>query len=470
MNNRTAYVALICLTLFCCAQSSFAADTTKIYLTLEQCREMALENNADIKNAELDLQAAKAQRQEALAEYFPTVSANAFGFHALDPMIEIGVKDILGNSTAADNLNYIVEQLAPQLGISPTYTTMQHGYMASVSLIQPVFAGGRIVNGNRLAALGVDAASTKKNIVRRTTTEEVEKNYWQIVSLEEKLSTLGSLSAMLDTLQRDVSSACAAGLATESDLLQVELKRNELKSGRLQIENGIRLAKMNMLNSIGMAYTPYPQDNTDSIPCIDDIVLSDTIGGLNPPMAYYMDEADVAVAQDETRLLDLSVSAKKIERNMVIGEALPEIGIGAPYGYSNFLDRDNLNGAVYVSVKVPISDWGKKARKIQRYDSQIRKAENEKEYLSSQIELQIRQLWFNLETSWQQLQVSRESIATAEASVRKLAAHYRAGLVPLSELLEAQTQLQQCTDNYTDQCIAYRTTLRAYLDRTGGDM
>ena len=171
MNNRTAYVTLICLTLFCCAQSSFAADTTKIYLTLEQCRKMALENNADIKNAELDLQAAKAQRQEALAEYFPTVSANAFGFHALDPMIEIGVKDILGNSTAADNLNYIVEQLAPQLGISPTYTTMQHGYMASVSLMQPVFAGGRIVNGNRLASLGVDAASAKKNIVRRTTTE-----------------------------------------------------------------------------------------------------------------------------------------------------------------------------------------------------------------------------------------------------------------------------------------------------------
>lgn len=470
MNNRTAYVTFICLTLLCCAQSAFAADTAKVYLTLEQCREMALENNADIKNAELDLQAAKAQRQEALAEYFPTVSANAFGFHALDPMIEIGVKDILGNTTFSNNLNHIVEQLAPQLGISPAYTTMQHGYMASVSLIQPVFAGGRIVNGNRLASLGVDAASTKKNIVRRTTTEEVEKNYWQIVSLEEKLSTLGSLSAMLDTLQRDVSSACAAGLATESDLLQVELKRNELKSGRLQIENGIRLAKMNMLNSIGMAYTPYPQDNVDSIPCIDDIVLSDTIGGLNPPMAYYMDEADVAVAQDETRLLDLSVSAKKIERNMVIGEALPEIGIGASYGYSNFLDRDNLNGAVYVSVKVPISDWGKKARKIQRYDSQIRKAENEKEYLSSQIELQIRQLWFNLETSWQQLQVSRESIATAEASVRKLAAHYRAGLVPLSELLEAQTQLQQCTDNYTDQCIAYRTTLRAYLDRTGGDM
>ncbi len=466
MNSKLKYIIIACITLF--AQHSLAADTTKVYLSLKQCKEMALENNVHIKNAELDVQAAKAQRQEALAEYFPTVSANAFGFHAIDPMIDIGIKDILGNSAFSNNLQYLIDQLAPHLGIPATYQTMWYGGMATVSLTQPIFAGGRIVNGNKLAVLGVDAAKTKKNIAVRTTTEDIEKNYWQIVSLEEKLATLGELSAMLDTLQRDITSACAAGLATESDLMQVKLKHNELKSGQLQMENGIHLAKMNLLNAIGMAYDPYSRENSGSLPHLDDIELKDSIDGLNPPIAYYKDEISVAASQDETRLLDISVAAKKIEKSMTIGEALPEIGVGASYGYSNFLNKDNMNGAVYVSVKVPISDWGKKARKIQRYDSQIRKAENEKEYLTSQIELQIRQLWLNLETSWQQLQVADESIVTAKATVNKLSAHYRAGLIPLSELLEAQTQLRQCMDNYTDNCIAYRTALQEYLNRTGG--
>ena len=224
---------------------------------------------------------------------------------------------------------------------------------------------------------------------------------------------------------------------------------------------------MNLFNSIGMEYNPYSTIRNDSVPYIDDIVLSDRLTDLKAPDAYYRPEEEVAASQAESQLLDLSVRAQKLEKKMTVGETMPQIGVGASYGYGNFIDKGQMNGAVFASVQIPLSDWGKTARKIQRYDYQIQKAENERDFLNAQLILQVRQLWLDLTASWEQLTVSRESVETARSSVRQLEAYYRAGMSPLSDLLQAQSQLQQCADEYVDQCIAYRTALQAYLNRAG---
>ena len=146
---------------------------------------------------------------------------------------------------------------------------------------------------------------------------------------------------------------------------------------------------------------------------------------------------------------------------------MPQIGIGAAYGYGNIINKGQMNGAVFASVQIPLSDWGKTARKMQRYDYQIQKAENERKFLNAQIVLQVRQLWLDLTASWEQLLVARESVETAQTSVLQLESYYKAGMSPLSDLLQAQSQLQECSNEYIDQCIAYRTALQAYLNKAG---
>lgn len=454
----------------CTGMPSYGAeadDGGKLNISLQQCQEMAQEHNPYVLNAQLDIWAAQAQKREAVAEYFPKVSVNALAFQAFDPLLEIGVKDIFGDNDFSNNLDNLLTNLGWQMGFDPEYSTLRHGVTATVSAIQPVFAGGRIVNGNRLAALGMEAARLKQEIQLRTTSEDVEKGYWQVVSLEEKMRTMDQLQSLVDTLYRDVSAAVSAGLATENDLLQVRLQKNRLRSGKIQVKNGIRLAKMDLFNSIGLEYSPYSTIQNDSVPYIDDIRLCDRLEELQAPEEYYRPEEEIAAEQAETRLLDLSVRSKKLEKKMTVGETLPQIGIGASYGYGNFIDKGQMNGAVFATVQIPLSDWGKTARKIQRYDYQIEKAENEKAYLDAQIILQVRKLWLDLTAAWEQLQVSKESVETARASVEQLEAYYRAGMSPVSDLLQAQTQLQQCSDEYINQCIAYRTALQAYLNRAG---
>lgn len=436
-------------------------------LSLDKCRELAMQNNPYMQNAELDVYAARAQKQEALAEYFPKVSVNAFSFYAFNPLVEIGVTDIFGHSDFTHNLQNFVNSVAPQLGIDPVYSTMDYGVLAAATVMQPVFAGGRIVTGNRLAALGVEAATLQKNIRTRATAEETEAAYWQIVSLEEKYRSLDEVQALLDTLFSDVIAAVDAGVVTETDLLQVQIKRNELKSGKIQLLNGIRLAKMNLCNSVGVEYNPYMTIRNDSIPFIDDIRLTDSLSELLSPERYYCPEDEVAANLDETRLLDLSVESKKLEKRMALGEALPQLGVGALYGYNNFMNKGSMNGAVFAVLQIPISDWGKTSRKMQRIDYQLQKSENEREYLQTQLVLQVHKLWMDLTAAWEKLQVAEETAATAEAVERQMYDHYLAGMVTISELLQTQTQLTDARNQVLDGKIAYQTALTAYLDKTG---
>lgn len=457
MKNRYIYILLLlCL--------SFYASAQELSLTLTECKEMATQNDPYVRNAHLDVLAAQAQKQEAFTEYFPKVSLTAFGFWSLDPLLEIGVKDIFGESSFSDNLSLIVDAAAEQFGFSPIYSTLQKGFVASVSAMQPLYAGGRITAGNRLATLGVEAARLKQDIKLRDNGQAVETGYWQVVSLEEKLHTVSILSHLLDTLYKDLTSAVDAGLAVKTDLMQLELKKSELKSGLVQLKGGIRLAKMNLLNSIGQDYCLLPSLADSLKPFIDDIVFADRLEDLLPPQDYYIPEEEMAAGMDESRLLELSVLAKKEEKRMALGGALPTVGIGASYNYSQTINR-RFNGAAFAVVQIPISDWGKVSRKVQRVDYQMQQAANERDYLTSQILLQVRQLWLELTVAWDRMLVARETMDMAQKTSDQLAESYSAGMIPLSELLQSQTVLRQAAEDYIDSQIAYSQALTAYQSR-----
>lgn len=455
--KKTVLAALAALT-------CIAAPAQELRLTLEECREMALQNNSSAVGAALDLEAARYQKQEAFAEYFPRVSAMGFGFWAFDPLLEIGVKDIFGNNDFSNNLQGLIDSYAPMYGLPTSYTTLSRGYLAGVSVMQPLFAGGRIVNGNRLAALGVEAAGLQQEVQRRSTSDEIEGYWWQVVSLQEKRELLAGSKEFVDTLFRDVTAAYEAGLVTEDELLQVKLARNELLSNEVQLDNGLKLAKMNLLNSIGQSYTVISANASEERPYIDSIVLADEEGLPGPPEVYYADEESIAASMEETRLLELQVEAAELQKKMALGEALPQLAVGATYGYYDFTGKGDFNGLAFATVQIPISDWGKTGAKMKRLQTQVDKAASQRDYLQSQIILGVRQSWVELNSAWSQYQLALNSEAAAEASFGRVERNYEAGMVTIAELLQSQTSLRQTSDKRADALNSYRQALRKWLD------
>ena len=226
------------------------------------------------------------------------------------------------------------------------------------------------------------------------------------------------------------------------------------------------MAKMNYFNSIGVEYNPYTTFGQSSAPSLDNIRLTDDIAGFESPEYYYRDVEDVAASQEETRLLDLSVESKRLEKRMALGEALPQIAVGASYGYNNVIDKGAMNGLVFGMVQIPLSDWGGTARKLQRLDAQMQKAENDREYLGRQLVLQVHKLWLDLNAAWEQLQVSLENRDMSRSLMEQMRVQYDAGMVSVSEFLQTETAYAQAESELLDSQIAYRTALRAWLDKS----
>ena len=451
--KTSSCVNYICAALFMASLSFVPASAQD--LSLEECLRMASENDPYLCNARLDTRASQLRKQEAFCEFFPSASVNAIGFHALNPLLRIGVRDVLGNSDAALGIVDYVNTVAPMYGINPVYETLQFGYGATLGITQPVFAGGRIVNGNRLAGLGIDAARVQESLQEKNTALEVEKKYWQLVSLQEKSVTLDQALQMLDTLSGDLSSLRAAGIVTDSEVQQLRLRQGELRKERLRLKGGLRLAKMDLFNSIGLDY---------SYTLIDDIRVVSLPERLDPPQTYFIPEEQQAAATGEAQLLELQLKAKELEKKMILGEALPSLGIGASAGYGHYIGDGSFNGIVFAMLKLPLSDWGKTSRKLQRQDTEILKVANEKKYLDAQLVLRSRQRWLELELAWEQMLLSEENLAYAEDELSRCQGSFEAGLVTLSELMQAQTTLRQAQDSLIDDRIAYKTAIAEYLN------
>jgi outer membrane protein TolC len=221
---------------------------------------------------------------------------------------------------------------------------------------------------------------------------------------------------------------------------------------------------MNLFNTIGQQYCLVKDLADASKPHLDKIVLSDRLTALLPPTEYYIPEEEFAAGVTETELLELMVEAKKLEKKLALGEYLPAAGIGVSYGFSTFANS-NHNAIGLATISIPISNWGKGSMKLKRLNNEVQKAVNEKEHLNSQLLLQARQLWLNLNVAWEQMKVAEENLELAEKTVYNQMSRFNAGLIPISDVLMNQTNLFEAAENLISKQIEYSKALTAYNGR-----
>ncbi len=423
-----------------------------IHLSVKECVELALNNNISLKNARLEVGKAQATKKAAFAEHLPSLSIQAMGFKAKDPLLQFGVSDI-DNAMLRQVLHSLISEYGYLWGYQDKVSMLENGTLVQTMLLQPVYAGGRIRNGNKLAQLGIEASHLQQDVVENEVVQQTEYIYWQIVSLREKKETLFVLSTLLDTLHKDVKSAVDAGLIMPNDLLKVTVKQNECSLNLKKVDNGITM--------LMMALGQYTGTDWHSM------VLTDTLGGEHAPESFFR-EAQQAVAQrSETRLLDLAVEAESLKKKMTLGTALPSLAIGGSCLHHTLFAKGRSNMIAFAVLQVPITDWYKTGVNMKKHELDKEIALNNRHDLTQKMELQTNQAWFALQQSWQQIALAKANVEQAEANLKITKDYYEAGLSTLSELLEAQTLLKNTRDEYVDDRIDYRINLLKYRQLTG---
>ena len=429
-----------------------AQTTDTLRLSVQDCIEMALENNIELKNSQLEIDKARATKNEARAEYYPTVSAHVLAFDALNPMFTFGIEDI-DNAQLRQILYTLYAEYGINMGLDKEYSFIQNGVMLNAMVTEPIYAGGRIRNGNKLAKLGIEAAETQTKIKEDEVRLQTETLYWQIVSLQEKVATLDQLDRLLDTLDKDLTGAIEAGLAMPTDQYKLRVKQNESQLNRKKLTDGITLLKMAMGQYIGTDWQT--------------MALADTLGLEAEPTVYYRQPNEAVSQRNESHLLDLSLHAESLKKKMTLGEALPSLMVGGSASYHTIFEHTKPNAMVFAMLQIPITDWHKTSFKLKKHALDTEMAENTRRDLTEKMEMQTNQAWFNLEQSWLRISMAQTALKDAEANLKITQDYYDAGLVALSDVLEAQTLLKQSRDELTDSRVEYRVNLVTYQQLTG---
>ncbi len=424
-----------------------AQDQT-ISLTVEECVSMALDNSAECHNANLAVCRAEAVKGEVRAEYFPKLSAQAAAMKSYNPLFEIGIADI-DNAILRQYAYSMAQNYGPLWGGLESVSLIDGGFIASLTAMQTIYAGGRVRNGNKLAALGVEAsqlmASTNNDEVR----EQTESLCWQMIALQQKAHTIELLSSLIDTLHKDVESASKAGLIAPNSITKVNLKMSECELNKKKISDGITLMKMALSQMIG----------------IEDwhgLDITDTLGGELPPDKYMTDAKKAVETRNETRLLEISVEAQKLRKKLVIGQSLPSLMIGGSLNFNTLFDRPAKNMIAFAMLQIPITDWHKTAFQIKQHDIDIATESNKHRDLVDKMELQTEQAWFALQQSWLQIELSQKNADDAYQNLKTTQDYYMAGMLPLSDLLEAQTLYKNALDGLADSRANYRISMLKY--------
>lgn len=424
-------------------------------LSLDSCKALALQNNLEIKNAALDVEAAQEIKKQAFTKYFPNVSAIAGGYYAAKPLIEYGIDDI-GNAQARQWLHNLYFEYGATMGLPDRISMCENGVMTGAMVVQPVYMGGQIVNGNRLAKVGVEAAELQGQLTEDRILQQVEEYYWLIISLQEKKKTLQQAKTFLDTLQRDVNTAAEAGLVSKNDPLKVKLKWNEVYFNLEKVQNGIRLATDALSQVIG---------HDRGI-----LILTDTIGEILEWQARWNDPGAAVLGRKETQLLDLQIDAEKLKKKMTMGETLPHLTVGGTASYGNLVfDHFTANALAFTTLQVPLTGWWETSHKLKQHDILIQKAENERADLVQKMYLEVMQAWNNVGEAYNQYQLTELALQDAEANLQDIKADYDAGLVPVSDLLEAQTLLLQAQNQRTDALIDLKIKAEHYKNLTSNN-
>ena len=425
-------------------------------LSLDSCLTLARHNNPSLRITQLNVARAKEVKAQALTKYFPQVQGMAFGFHALHPVVDVGIDDI-GNASVRDLLTTLYGNYGAAMGLENRLNMFEYGYTAGVAAIQPVFMGGKIIAGNQLAKVGVEAAQLQAEMSERDILEQVEQTYWLVYGLQQKQRLIDEALLLLDTLSYAVSAAVAAGLALPSDSMQVALRRDEVLRNQLQLRNGLSLARQALALSIGR-------------PITDTILIADSLSAESP--SHYGEGRGGASTSSspESQLLTLQVRAAELTRRMTLADALPQLAVGAGYGYNRFqtnilkdgLTSHNGNGALFVTMRVPLSAWWETAHKLKEQRYAIEQAQLDADYLGAQLSLRSQQAADQLMAAEALVQLQQNACLHAQEAYRQTQINYEAGRATISELLQQQTALTQAQSDLTDALIAFRLALRQY--------
>ena len=480
MRDSLIHTGIVTAVLLLLTTVTTLAQPQKRFLTLEQCRAIALDSSAILRNAQLTEEKTDLDRKAVITNFLPKFSgyglylwtSDSFDYDFSGGALPV-YKNVYGNlvpdlmKDAAGNIVYnngipVFNQYAiiPPMTLS---VDLANTFTAGVSVSQPVFMGGKIISGYRMAALGTEMAKLNSELKAEEVTVSVDEAYWMYVKTCRLLEAAESFDSTVTEVYRFVEDAIDVGMATSTDLVKVEVQRNNAALAVAKARNGKRLSMMNLCHILGLPLTTEIEVDQSGFTLDSTAVIPESIAM----------GSDSIENRADYRLLAGQAELKRRNVDFVRSDFLPQLGVMASYGYSyglKLMDETLLNHAgftVMATLKVPIFAWGEGYLKIKSAKKEYEMAQNELERLSGMMELEKAKNSYAVSEAALQVRLAESSLRSAENNLKVCRDQYELGMETIVNVLEAQSQWNKCSCDYISAVADYKLSCTKYLKSIG---
>lgn len=462
-------------------------------LTLDSCRALALTNNKELRISAEKISAAHYEKKAAFTNFLPKISAMGT-YMRTEKEISLLSDDQKGaisnigtaaqgsiqetfQQLAASNpaLGQLLEPLAPLIPgigsalngvgqglVDALHTDTRNMYAGAVTLTQPIYMGGKIVAYNKITKYAEQLAESQHATGMQDLILSTDKAYWQVISLVNKKKLAESFLTLVQQLDSDVDKMIAEGVATKADGLSVKVKVNQAEMTLTQVENGLSLSKMVLCQLCGL-------------PLNAEIALADeNIQELSLPSTEMQSNVATALSNRE-ELKSLNLASKIYDQKVNVTRAgfLPSVALTANYMVTNpslvngFERKFRGMWAVGALVQIPIWNWGEGMYKVKAAKAEANIARYQLADVKEKVELQVSQASYKVNEAAKRLTMAEKNMEKADENLRYAKLGFTEGVVPTSNVLEAQTAWLSAQSDKIDAQIDVKLT-EVYLRKSMG--
>ncbi len=335
---------------------------------------------------------------------------------------------------------------------------------ATVMLTQPLYMGGKIRAYDKITRLAEEAAGIQHSMEEQDLLVSVDEAYWRIIALQNKKDLAESFLTTVKKLDEDVDKVITEGMATKADGLSVKVKLNEAEVSVIQVDNGLVLSRMALAQLCGL-------------PLDSDFRLADEgKSDITPTLTESNAAADVTVAMEnrpELRALEIAAQVKDQQVRVARSEYMPNLVLTAGYLVSNpsvFNGFEKKFGGMWnagIMLKVPILTWGDRIFKVRQAKAEAAIAHTKAADIREKVTLQVNQNSQKLTEAQRRMLTAQRSQEQADENLRMANLGMKEGVIPVSNVLQAQTAWLSAHSALVDAQIDVRMA-DLYLQRAKG--
>lgn len=446
MIKKTLLIGLLGLfAMTAIAQNETEHKDTTLNLTLEQAQQYALQHNATMLNADLDVQKAEASRWQTLSSMLPQVKAGFDYQNMCGYEMNLGGRSGSMSSMIPDSIcigGMWLPISLPESGGSESSGSIPMNPSGTFSITASIALTGAQIVGTMLNNIAIDMANISHKQTIQSTKANVKTVYTSILVMEQTVglldSSLANMMQLLATTQASVDAGAAEQISADKLNVQVASLRNSINTTK-------RTLKM-LYNSLILQLGADVNTQLVLTTTVDDVINVEkaaglTMGGFNIENNY------------NYQLLEQSERVAKKQTTMAWMDCTPTLSAYYQYSNKTYFGKDagfnmtppNMIGA---SVSLPIFQSGTRWAKIKGAQIDYQEALNNKKQAEDGLRVQYNQLCYDLVSAIESFQIQQENLDVTRRVFRNTSEKYTYGHASNLEVTNASTDIITAQSNY----------------------